>query len=451
MYGGRLEGWVGVWYIFWNAEVLMVTGDDAFVLRAAVSGLEFSPTLGVNERVRVARASGQEVYHLGFGQSPFPVHPKIQAALREHAGENRYTASAGLPALREVVREYYAHKLGLSLEGYQVLIGPGSKELIYDLQMAVAGDLLLPVPSWVSYAPQARLLGDRVIQIQTTLSDWYHIRSESLEAAIYAALSVGLNPRKLILNYPNNPSGLTLRGERLAEIAEICRKHQLLVISDEIYGLVDYRGEHASIARYYPEGTVVMGGLSKHLSLGGYRLGVALVPDSLPILEAAVSRIASETWSCVSAPVQYTALAAYSGDPSIEAYIQTCTRIHELVCSYVRDFITGMGIEYPPLDGGFYLYPDFEIFREQLREAGISSSDGLAVDLMESVQVATLPGTAFGDKPENLRLRIAPCDYDGQTALDGYDADPEIPPEKFIWTHCPRVWEACERLMRYFG
>lgn len=441
---------MGVWYIFWHVEVLVMADDQGFVLRGSVSNLDFSPTLGVNERVRLARLEGREVFHLGFGQSPFPVHPAIRSALSANAGENRYLPAIGLPPLRSAVRHYYAAKLGLAPEEYQVVIGPGSKELIYDLQMAVGGDLLLPVPSWVSYAPQARLLGDRVIPIRTTLADGYHIRGESLEAAIHSARKAGLNPRKLILNYPNNPSGLTMRGERLAEIAEVCRRYQLLVISDEIYGLVDFSGGHTSLACYYPEGTVVTGGLSKHLSLGGYRLGVALVPESLPGLTAAAVRIASETWSCVSAPVQFAALAAYSGEESIEAYINSCTRVHALVSGFVRDCITEMGIEYPPLDGGFYLYPDFEIFREQMRDGGIAGSEALAVDLMEQVQVATLPGTAFGDDPENLRLRLAPCDYDGQVALDGYAADPGGSPESLVRRYCSRVWEACERIGDYF-
>jgi aspartate/methionine/tyrosine aminotransferase len=440
-----------VWYIFWNTEVLMVADNQRSSLRAAVSSLDFSPTLAVNERVRVARLEGRDVYHLGFGQSPFPVHPMVQAALQEHAAENRYLPSAGLPALRVVARDYYARRLGLAPERYQSIIGPGSKELIYDLQMATAGDLLLPVPSWVSYAPQARLLGDRVIPIQTTLADGYHIRGESLDAAIHAARKAGLNPRKLILNYPNNPSGLTMRAGRLAEIAEVCRQYQLFVISDEIYGLLDFSGEHTSIARFYPEGTVITAGLSKHLSLGGYRLGVALFPDSLKTLQAALARIASETWSCVSTPVQYAALAAYCGDGSIEAYIHTCTRVHGMVCGYVRDSLLGMGIEYPSLEGGFYLYPDFSIFREQLGTSGVTSSEVLAVDLMEKVQVVTLPGTAFGDDPENLRLRLAPCDYDGQATLDGYNANPEGSPEAFVRSFCPRIWEACERLRGYFG
>ena len=113
------------------------------------------------------------------------------------------------------------------------------------------------------------------------MADNYHITAESLEKAIVIARQKGMNLKKLIINYPNNPSGLTMPQSRLEQIAQVCRKQGILVISDEIYGLVNYQQNHASIAKFYPEGTIVTSGLSNHLSLGGYRLGVAFVPKAL--------------------------------------------------------------------------------------------------------------------------------------------------------------------------
>jgi aspartate/methionine/tyrosine aminotransferase len=428
----------------------MNTSEIPFKIRTNVKKLSFSPTLAINEQVRNAREDGVQILHMGFGQSPFPVHPEIQSALGANADKNLYLPSAGHPELREMARNYFADKFGFDNDKFIAVIGPGSKQLIFDIQLAVEGDLLLPVPSWVSYEPQSRMTQDQIIRIPTTLEYSYHITADSLGAAILKAKREGLNPKKLIINYPNNPSGLTLPLGRLESIAQVCRKYNILVISDEIYGLVNFHGNHVSIARYYPEGTIITSGLSKHISLGGYRLGIALIPKALKPVFEALTRIASETWSCVSAPVQYAACKTLENDPVIEEYIQTCTRIHQMVTGYVRHALVRLGIQYPALQGAFYLYPDFVIFRERLLKRGIKTSQQLAMDLLETMQLATLPGTAFGDDPKNLRLRLATCDYDGQAALDFYRENPDPTDVSFIQTCCPNIVLACDRIAAYF-
>jgi aspartate aminotransferase len=323
--------------------------------------------------------------------------------------------------------------------------------LIYDIQLAVEGDLLLPVPSWVSYGPQAAIINDHVIKIPTTIADYHHITAENLEKAIVASRQEGKNPKKLIVNYPNNPSGLTLTADRLKQIAQVCRHYGILVISDEIYGLVDHQQNHVSIARFYPEGTIVTSGLSKHLSLGGYRLGVTMIPKCQKPIFDAIVRIASETWSTVSAPVQFATVKAFEKHRDIEEYVQTCTRIHSLVSGFVRDTVVALGVEYPELHGAFYLYPNFGIFQEGLKSRGVETSEQLAKDLIDRVQIATLPGTAFGDDPENLTLRLATCDFDGQAALAYYAKHPASTSESLVHACCPNIKLACQRLKEYFA
>jgi aspartate aminotransferase len=432
------------------SDRMTVPRPSGFEIRTNVEKLSFSPTLAIHEQVGKARKSGAQVLHMGFGQSPFPVHPLIQQAIGTHADKNMYLPSAGLPALRSAALDYFAEEFGFDASQFDAIIGPGSKELIYDIQLALTGDLLLPIPSWVSYGPQAEIINDHVIKIPTTLTDGYHITAENLEHAILTSRQEGKNPKKLIINYPNNPSGLTLTPDRLQQIARVCRSYGILVISDEIYGLVNHEQNHVSMARFYPEGTIVTSGLSKHLSLGGYRLGVAMVPKCQEPLFDAIVRIASETWSTVSAPVQYAALKAFEKDREIQAYIQTCTRIHSLVSGFVRDAVIALGVGYPRLQGAFYLYPNFGVFRKELQNRGVETSEQLAKDLIDSVQLATLPGTAFGDDPENLTLRLAACDFDGQAAL-AYDAErPGSTSESLVHACCPNIELACQRLQRYF-
>ncbi len=419
-------------------------------IRARVEKLHHSPTLAINEQVHNTREDGVQILHMGFGQSPFPVHPLIQSALKANADQNSYLPTAGLPELRSLAVDYFAKAFRFDGRSYDAMIGPGSKELLFDIQMVLDGDLLLPVPSWVSYTPQALLNQDHVIKIPTMITENHHISAERLENAILDAVRGGKNPRKLIINYPNNPSGLTLLPAQLSEIAQVCRKHHILVISDEIYGLVNYCGEHVSIARFYPEGTLITSGLSKHLSLGGFRLGIAMIPKALRPVYDGIIRVASETWSCVASPIQFASLKAFGNDPQIERYIRTCTQIHSLVSQYVRDELVNIGVDYPHPQGAFYLYPDFEPFREKLSQRGIETSDQLAMDMLEKTQIASLPGTGFGDDPNNLQLRLASCDFDGQTALDFFADHPECSPEALVSACCPNIQLACERLGPYF-
>ena len=145
------------------------------------AGLAFSPTLEANERVTARRAGGEPVLHMGFGQAPFPPPERLRRALAEAATQVSYLPVAGLPELRAAVLAHYGVRCGVDEAAYDVVIGPGSKLILYALQMAVDGDLLLPVPSWVSYGPQARMLRTEVIPVPTRLDvSGYHISASDL-------------------------------------------------------------------------------------------------------------------------------------------------------------------------------------------------------------------------------------------------------------------------------
>jgi len=373
-----------------------------------------SPTLGINERIQTLRAAGRRIHHFGFGEAPFPAPPRLAAALRDHASAKAYLPVAGLPELRVAVAAHQARLTGCDPERFDVLIGPGSKLLLFAIQLAIPGDLLLPVPSWVSYSPQAALLGQRVLPIETSLSDeGYGLSACAIDTAITEARAQGRDPTKLLINFPNNPTGLTIDEASLHAIAEVCRTHGVTLISDEIYGRVSYDQVYRSAASVYPEGTLVTSGLSKHLSLGGWRLGIAMVPRSMSELFSALSFIASETWSCVAAPVQIAALEAYAGHADIERVVRDMTDIHAIVNGDVAQRLRRAGATCPQPQGGFYSWPDFG---PVLGDA-FDGSDALAKALLDQAGIASLPGTAFGEPPAALKLRLASCDYDGERAL----------------------------------
>lgn len=409
-------------------------------LNTNLKSVKPSATLLINERSKQLLATGKKVYRLGFGQSPFPVPDSVVESLKTHAAEKDYLPVRGLPALREAVAQFNQRTLGISCDATQVMIGPGSKELIFSCQLAFSGDLLLPSPSWVSYEPQAQLLRKKVWWIPTNEANGWRLTPEALDAVCQNIE----NPHKLlILNYPNNPTGVSYTPEQLQALTRILRKHNVTVIADEIYGEVSHSVAHHSLALYYPEGTIVSGGLSKWCGAGGWRLGTFTFPLQLLDLQHAMSVIASETFSAVSAPVQYAAVTAFNGNQDIDVYLQRSNAVLKLVGDYMYDSLTNCGITMPKPEGGFYLFLNFTGF---LKEKNILTSKILCESLLEKTGIALLPGTAFGRPDNELTTRLSYVDFDGKKALGGYKDN--ISAEAFIQEFCPNIAEAANRLKK---
>ena len=414
-------------------------------LTQTIQDLPHSPTLWANDLVHQKRKSNETVYHMGFGESPFPVPERLNIALGEAAHRKDYLPADGLPELIEAVREYYRPLLGDDyVDNSDILITPGSKLFLYSVQMAVEGDLLMPVPSWVSYGPQAHMLHTQVVKVPARLDDeGYHIDAETLRAAIHEGRKAGKNPTKLILNAPNNPTGLVIPDAELEAIAQVCREEEILIISDEIYGLVDYENTYRSITKYAPDITTVSTGLSKHLSLGGWRIGVGFVPKALGGLHGALRVITSETWSCVPSPIQKASVEAYKRHQDVEDHIKACTEVHALMNRTISDGLKAHGIICPRTQGAFYNYPNFEPFRQGLAANGIVTGQDLHVTLLEKYNLAQISGKAFGENADVLTLRLSGCDYDGAVALAAYQAGEELN-YAFVQKYAPRVIRAIE-------
>lgn len=388
-------------------------------LSAAVRNTKPSPTLGIMNRMRAMKAEGRRVYSLGFGESPFPVPAPVAEALRRNAHRNEYLPVQGLPALREEVAGFLnrsAPRGGAEFAPGDVVIGPGSKELMFLFQLALEADLVLPAPSWVSYEPQARMLGRRVSWLPTPAGDW-RLQADELERLCAAEPD---RARVLALNYPSNPTGLNFTRGELEALADVCRRHGVLVISDEIYFQLttDAARPHVSMAAVYPEGTVVVGGMSKSFGAGGWRVGHMAFPAELADVRAAVCAAATSTFSSVCTPVQLAAVVAYRGGPDIDAYLEQSRAVVKAVTGEVARRLVAAGVLVTEASGAFYLFPDFSPFREGLRARGIATSDELLARLVADTGVAMLPGTAFGMEPESLTARLCAVDFDGAHALE---------------------------------
>lgn len=383
-------------------------------LNPNVSSLKPSATLAINEKSAKLVREGRKIYRLGFGQSPFPAPDLVVDALRENAAQKDYLPVKGLPALREAVADFHQRKHDVSATRDDILIGPGSKELMFQLQLAFQGELIIPSPSWVSYQPQAHLLGLKTNWLETRKENGWRLLPEELDKFCSEQPQT---PRLLILNYPNNPTGLTFGESELEAVARVARKHKLLVLSDEIYGELTHNKNHVSIAKFYEEGTIISSGLSKWCSVGGWRLGTFCFPRSLNWLIDAMACIGSETYSAVSAPIQYASVTAFQDNAEIDNYLFQVRRVLRALGKKVAERLNESGVDTAMPEGGFYLFPDFEQHAESLRSRGIKTSAELCDRLLTETGVALLPGEDFGRSANELTCRLAYVDFDGAKCL----------------------------------
>ncbi len=420
-------------------------------LNLNVSGLPKSATLAINERYKELLGKGRNVYNFGLGQSPFPVPEPMRQSLMDNAHQKDYLPVEGLPELREAIAQYHSRVNDSSYTADQVLVGPGSKELMFLVQLVYYGDLVIPTPSWVSYAPQARIIGRHVHWLPTRGRDRWMLSAETLDAHCREDPD---RPRLAILNYPSNPTGATLRPEELEELADVARKYEVVLLSDEIYGELHHEGEHVSIARHYRRGTIISGGISKWCGAGGWRLGYFLFPQLQGKLLRTLAVAASETFTSTSAPIQYAAISAFGGDPRIDAYLRKCRHILKMLGRYTVEVLDAAGARIPRPEGAFYLFPDFSRHRESLESQGIESGRALCEHLLERTGVAALPGEAFGCAAPDLSARMAYVDFDGARALEGYDEftfRDRNDEDDFVEAFCPRVVEGVRRVAEEVG
>ncbi|MBI5501157.1 MAG: aminotransferase class I/II-fold pyridoxal phosphate-dependent enzyme [Deltaproteobacteria bacterium] len=412
-----------------------------------VRGIGESPTLAINQRCAELRRKGVRVHRLGLGQSPFPVPSLVVETLRANAHRKDYLPVRGLPELREAVADFHHRTDRLDVPAEGVLIGPGSKELMFLLQVCFYGEIVVPTPCWVSYVPQARILGREVRRLPTRFEDGWKVAPEALDRVLSAEHDP-YRPRLLVLNYPANPHGGTYSSTELEDIVRVARRYSLVLLSDEIYGQLHYSGNHVSVGRFYPEGTILSSGLSKWCGAGGWRLGTFAFPPRLGWLLDAMAAVASETYTAVSAPIQYAAVTAFRGGAEIERYLCHARRILRALGDRCLATLAGSGMRVHRAEGAFYLFPDLGPLAEGLAARGIRTSEALCERLLDETGVAVLPGSVFERRTDELTLRLAFVDFDGARALAASETTPldQPLPDSFVEQLCPGPLEGCRRL-----
>ena len=404
------------------------------MLKDIVKNLKPSSTLAINETSKKLEQQGKKIFKFGFGQSPFKIPVDIVDELKNNAHQNKYLPMQGLSELRDVVAKYSSNKKNYNYKPENVIIGPGTKELMFLLHVIFDGEIILPSPSWVSYLPQAILGRNKVQIIQTKRENNWFPTGKEIEEIILKGKDKNY---LLFLNSPNNPTGQICKN--LEQIAKITKNYNLIILSDEIYSELSFEDNYKSISSYCPEKTIVSAGLSKWCGAGGWRLGYFLIPSSLDEIKNTINVLASETFSAVSAPIQYAAIKAYQNDHS--DYINKSKNILKAVGNYVYENLSSNKILINKPQGGFYLMPEF------LNDRFKSSSD-MCEDILKKTGVALLPGSEFGFDNTRMLARLSFTDFDGQEFMNETQNEQNID-QDLILKFAPKIVEGIFRLKKW--
>lgn len=384
---------------------------------ARVRALKPSETLALGARARELKAQGHSVISFAAGEPDFDTPEDVREAGIQaiRAGHTRYTAVGGIAELRAAIAENLKRENGLEYAPSQIVVSNGAKHAIWNAFLTVVepGDeVLCPVPYWVTFPELVRLTGGVPVFVPPMRGSM-KIGPEELERAI--------TPRSklLVMNSPNNPSGAVYSREELLAIGEIVRKHNLYILSDEIYEQLVFGGaRHVSIASLdhdLRDRTIVIGGVSKTWAMTGWRIGFAAAP---PDLAEGIERLQGQSTSNPASVSQFAALRAFTGPrDSVRSMRECFARRRDLI---VRRLTAMAGITLVPPDGAFYAFPDVSV-RIKASRNGVSDSAGLSDFLIDEARIVCVPGSAFGMEG-HLRLSYAIADRDIEEGLNRFES-----------------------------
>lgn len=369
-----------------------------------------SPTLAVDAKAKALKAAGEDVCGFAAGEPDFdtPAHIKAAAVAALDAGKTKYAPTPGIPPLRDALAAKYTDVYGLPTEAAQVVVSPGGKFSCYLTVLAVCSpgdEVIVPAPYWVSYPEMVKLAGATPKMVLATDATGFKLTPEMLEAAITPKTKL------LILNSPSNPTGAVYTADEMAAITDVAVKHNLYIMSDEIYEHLLYDGvthvSPASLSAEARERTIIVSGFAKTFAMTGWRLGTIIAPE--PIAKA-VAKLQSQTSSNATTFAQWGALSAYTEADKTKAALDEMLVAFDRRRKLVHAGLNAIdGIDCLLAQGAFYLFPNISSF-------GLDDLT-FCERLLDEQKVAAVPGSAFG-APGFLRISYATAD---ETLQKGFD------------------------------
>jgi len=364
-----------------------------------------SITLAITAKANELKSQGVDVVSFGAGEPDFNTPENIiQAAIKAmHDGKTKYTPAGGLVELKQTICNKFKSDNGLEYKPSQITVSTGAKQSLANAFMATlnSGDeVLVPVPYWVSYPELVKLADGVPVFVETSEENSYKYTVSDLEKALTS------NTKALLLNSPNNPTGTIYHEEELLEIANFAKKHDLLIISDEIYEKLIYDGEkHISIAALNEDAynrTIVINGVSKTYAMTGWRLGYAAASDEITKL---MTSIQSHMTSNVNTIAQYAAIEALNGPvEELNNMIKEFENRRNFMI-YKLEKLNEVSIIRP--SGAFYVMVNISAYlNTTFKDQVINNSVDFARVLLEEEKVAVIPGAGFG-LDDYIRLSYA--------------------------------------------
>ena len=370
-------------------------------LASRVNTLTPSTTLAITAKAKEMKDSGIDIIGLGAGEPDFNTPENIlnAAAKSMHDGQTKYTPSGGLLELKDAVIEKLQKDQQLEYDRSEIMIGIGAKHVLYTLFQVIldpGDEVIIPSPYWVSYPEQVKLAGGLPVHIEGAASAEFKVTADQIEDAVTN------KTKAIIINSPGNPTGMLYSKEELADIAAVCKKKDIWIISDEIYEKLIYGDEeHISIAELSEDAksrTLIINGVSKSHAMTGWRIGY-IAGDAAVV--KAMTNLASHSTSNPTTTSQYAAIEAYNGPQDTVELMR-------------KDFEARLNRVYPQLaavpgfnvikpQGAFYLLPEVS---EALEKTGFANVDEFATALLTEANVAVIPGSGFGS-PNTIRLSYA--------------------------------------------
>src|SRR5699024_6806733 len=366
-----------------------------------VSDLTPSSTLAISAKANELKKQGYDVIGLGVGEPNYNTLNYILNAAKDamDKGHTKYTAASVVAELKDAIIKNLATYNDLTYNEKEVIVTTGAKNALFTLFQVLINEgdeVIIPAPFWVSYTEQVKLASGKPVIVETTEANNFKITPEQLEQSITE------RTKAIIINSPSNPTGLMYSKEELKQLGDICVKHNIFIVSDEIYEKLIYTGEdHVSMAELSPELkrlTIVINGVSKSHAMTGWRIGYAAGDETII---KAMSNHVSHATSNPTTVAQYAAIAAYTDN---EDFVLEMKKTFTERLNIFYDLITDIpGITCLKPHGAFYLLPNVT---EVVKNTGFSSTDEWVKALLEEEQVAVVPGSAFG-APNNIRLSYA--------------------------------------------
>lgn len=374
------------------------------MLSERAKNIKPSATLAMDAKAKAMMASGVDVVNFGVGEPDFDTPENIkEAAIKAiRDGFTKYTPVGGIDALKDAVIEKFRKDNGLEYAREEIIVSCGAKHSLYNIAQALYGpgdEVIIPSPYWVSYPDQV-ILNDAIpVIVKTYESDSFMLKPEALESRITK------KTKAIILNSPSNPTGLTYELKALEQIAEVVLRHNLYVISDEIYEKLVYDGaEHVSIASLGSEikkRTIVVNGLSKSHAMTGWRVGFTAGPKEII---NAMTNIQSQSTSNPNSIAQKAAVEALTGPQDFIGSMRSEFDRRRLFLVSELNAIPEVRCITPT--GAFYAFPNISGLFGKADGKPVFSSSDLAMFLLEYANVALVPGDAFGDD-NYIRLSYA--------------------------------------------